>query len=198
MKMKSLTPLLDPAEFHIPPIANDPEYSRVLAELDCTIERLAQTTRRRDVAVARAAGNTAPGRTFMERAADLIAGGVIPAADPAAEIAACDEEAEILSAAVSSLRSRLSDIVAERSLEIARRFRADLAAAYRAQHEALLAFRDAHDVVVTLFGRLKSAGYEPESVLPSFAVWPVLQVLGTQQNGGQLWRLQKFIQDNDL
>lgn len=199
MKSKSFAPLLDPAEFDIPPISNDPEYSRALAEINSALEHLKEIDRRREIAVAIASGNTVPGRNVMQRARDLMAGATIPATDPARTIAACDEEARIIQAGIREMRAGIAEIVAEHTLAMASRFRKEVAAAYRAEVEAMRALLDAHEVVVTLMTRLKAAGYGPiETYLPSFAPWPVIQQLGTDQNGGWFWRTRKFIEENGL
>jgi hypothetical protein len=162
-------PLLDPTEFTIEPLADNAEYRAAVEQLEPLHARSAETDERRRRALARRRSTPRPARNVVERARDLIQGGLIPGVDTDAELRACDEEDDILGRAITEQRQRIDDIAGHLSFEMAQRFREHHDAALIAAFDGMDATWTAFGTILALGARLRAAGYQPSSVaLPGY------------------------------
>ncbi|MSP50320.1 MAG: hypothetical protein EXQ95_13475 [Alphaproteobacteria bacterium] len=162
-RMSSITSA--PSEI-LTPLGDDPELQAALAVEADILARLAETNVRRGRAVSR----LRPRDTKAGAAAtikSLLGGAMIPGVNPAAEIEACDEEADLLGGELAAQKVKTQEIVG--------RCTADAAADCRAEYDdalqrAFLAMIDLHAAVQAgraIKVRLRQAGYSPPGfVLP--------------------------------
>jgi len=182
--MKHTRPLPDPDSLRIPRIESDAGYAALLANLDAHEKRLAASRERRLRADSVARGVPA-GRSVEARAADLVAGGHVPALAPAYDRAAADDESLILRQAIVKLNEAIRDkrgdlsIVACRAVE--KIHTQALSEAFRALQYAQVAF----GVAAGVRAKVRESGHDPlETILP-FGVPPAAAVLGSGYGDGR-------------
>jgi len=160
--------LLDPAETAIPLLQDQPDYCAAKAQLDALNLRLNETDKRRAKALARAkAGAAAVTRSPVERAADLVAGGFVPAVTTDAELIACDEERDILRRAISEQNERIAEVVSALSYDVCKEFLDQHHSAMRAVLAAMEQMHDAIGAVAAIRGKIGAAGYRVRTdILP--------------------------------
>ena len=175
-KRKPPRQLLDPAEFEIPPLADDPGYKAAAALVAQLKARLAETEKRRERAInfARSQAptiiSTGPADAKKaeakrkSRVAALLSGGTVLALDPQREIEAADAEEKDLLAELYDANAHLADVVATRSYEVAMQYRESHAESLLAAWEAIAALNDATGCMVSLRARLLAAGYKVNSI----------------------------------
>jgi hypothetical protein len=206
IKRKPPRQLLDPAEFDIPPITGDPAYKAALAEVTQLEARLAETTKRRERALAYArsqapasmsTGSVDPKKAEAKRksrVAALLSGGTVLALDPARELAATQAEEDDLLAALHDARAHLTDVRATLSYEMSQRYREQHAESLRAAWDAIVAMHDAVSCVHSLRARLTAAGYYVNSINPPM---PALQIdyFGDPQRFGTVaWYFRAWLE----
>ncbi len=156
--------LPDAAAIDLPPITNDAQYRAALGELEELERRLELAEQRRNRSRAQVLG-AKPGRSPLERAKDLLAGGTIPAIDPAAEQAAAGEELQILRAAIIELTAKLEAIARDLSYDQSARLQPLHNTALLGALQALDQLSEALDQAAAVRARLRAAGYGPSPVL---------------------------------
>lgn len=178
----------------IAPIGDDPEYRAALAELQALEARLAETERRRQRALARLRGTKSP-RNPLDRARDLLAGGVVGAVDPKDDLTACEEEQyAILRPALVAANRQLNEIAAELSFAASKQvqpaYRQALVAMFAAMQDLCAAVMAAN----ALRARLHELGYTPSEVVLPFAVPPGLATLDPNNLGNSwAWRWKQVL-----
>jgi hypothetical protein len=185
LQRKVLRPLLDPGEFDIPPIADDPACKAATALVDQLKARLAETEKRRERAInfarsqAPATVSTGPANAQKaeakrkSRVAALLSGGTVLALDPARELEAADAEEKDLLGELYNANAHLADTVATLSYEMAQRYRESHDESLRAALDAIAALHNAVDCMISLRARLLAAGYKANSINPPM---PPLQI----------------------
>jgi hypothetical protein len=170
--------LLDPGEFDIPPIADDPAYKAATALVTQLKARLAETEKRRERAInfarsqAPATMSTGPADAKKaeakrkSRVAALLSGGTVLALDPQREIEAADAEEKDLLAELYDANAHLADVHATLSYEMAQRYKEEHNESLRAALDAIAALHDAADCMFSLRARLMAAGYKVNSINP--------------------------------
>ena len=175
-------------------IDRDPQYAALVAELTQLERRLAETRRRRERALALKRG-VGSGRTAMERAADLVKGGIVPSLDPDAEILACDEEAFILRNAIVAKSQKIEKLLGNLSEIICRRLESEHTAALRA---AVKSIRDANAsfrAAAEVRAKVRDAGYQPLGAILPDGMPPAILALGAGAGDGrQLDHFLRYIE----
>jgi hypothetical protein len=195
--------LLDPAEFVIEPISDDPTYRAAAALVAQLKARLAETTKRRERALAYArsqaptairtgAADAQKETRRRSRVAALLSGGSVQAIDPQRELEAAQREEDDLLAELYEANKHLADVVAELSYQMAQRYREQHAESLRAAWEAIVALHSAVDCMHSLRARLLASGFYVNSLHP--AMPPVQlgffgdpQRFGTEANRYRQW-----------
>lgn len=161
---RKLRPVADAAEFEIPPIADDPEYQAISAEIAALEKRLTESERREQAARARARGAVS-NRNLADA---LVAGASIPGHDPAREVEAAQLEASHLRARLGEKRAELDAVVGARSYDLARKFLPQHEEALRAIDDGLTVIADALEAIIVARQRRVAAGFrDAEYALPS-------------------------------
>jgi hypothetical protein len=172
------------AAMKIEPIDRDPELSRLNAELAALEHRIEETRQRRLRAEAIRRG--VPARSSpMDLARSMIAGGSVPAIDPARELQACDREEGILLRAIrevsEAIDNRRDDLSFEEASRLQPAYREILRAAFKAMQETYAAFEAATQVR----RELRDAGFGVSIILPDH-VPPAVLSIGRLGEGKQL------------
>lgn len=192
-------PMKDPAEIPLPPIADNPKFQAASAELEKIQQRIAEATRRREVAQARLGGQK-PTTSMADRAKALVQGGSIVSLPAEAEWVGATEELDVLNAARIAQCEKLAAVVGEISSEACKRFAALNADAMRSALEAASALFQSLEVSRVIRGRLIAGGYLlNETALPVHN-FPAAAALGdpdrvgmTQANHFKQWLQTKGI-----
>lgn len=151
----------------IAPLADDPDFQELTAELARIEQRRAQTEARRKAALARKSGRSSSAG-LLDKARLLLDGGRVTGADPDAELAACDVETEALRAAEIEVRERLDEVVGRLSFEACQSVRDRHNAALRAAFEAMEGLWNAATEINRIKAEIAAAGLRPRSdVLPA-------------------------------
>jgi hypothetical protein len=183
----------------IPPLAARPEYRAALAVLQPLEQRLAEAEMTRRRAVARARGDR-PTRTALQRAADLVAGGVIDRSPPGNIVSAADEEIVLLRAAIGEASRQLDavsrDFSWEASNTVKPAFDECMRRALQAMHDLASAFRDAAHVG----DGLVKLGYRPSAMLLSDLCPEGAMMLGDPDAVGlsQSWRFKRALEERKI
>jgi alkylhydroperoxidase/carboxymuconolactone decarboxylase family protein YurZ len=175
------------ADREIKPLADNPAYADLLADL-VELEKLHSTkTLERARLLARAKGVRVR-RSASDRAKDLLAGGRVDPTPPSSALDAIDQEIEILRSALADKSRELDAVAADASYEAAQalrpQFDAHMRAALAAMESVVAAFTGAASVA----DALRSAGYKVSSV-----VMPDLMPQGVRAL--ELVDLQRFRQE---
>lgn len=168
-KGKNVAPrLFDATKMDILPLAEVPEYRDALAEFDKLKRRSAQVDRRRKTALSRAR-HEKPNRSITDRAADLVAGAIIPGVDAAAELQACNDEDSVLGPAMAAQMQRIDEIRGRLSFETTRQFADQINAALLAAFAATESLWSSYSAIYAIQGNLRAFGYEPfDHAAPTF------------------------------
>jgi hypothetical protein len=189
----------DPAGIAIEPIDRHPEYRAALGELEELERRLEQAEQRRNRSRAQVLG-AKPSRSPLQRAKDLVAGGTIPAIDPASEQAAAAEEQKILRAAIIESTAKLDAIARDLSFEVSARLQPLHTAALLAVLQALDRLSEALDQAAAVRARLRAAGYAPASTLLPALAPEGAELLGHSSAVGMTpaWRFKQALQQRGV
>ena len=172
-------------------IDRDPRYAELAAELTKLEQRLAETRKRRERALAIRRGAKS-GRTAVERASDLVKGAFVPALDPDKELLACAEEEAILVNGIREKAAELDAVAGDLSVALARRLQAEHTGYLRDAVAAIAAMTKAFSAAAELRAKVRDAGYMPvPSILPD-TMPPAALALG--QNGLQLSMWKDFVE----
>jgi hypothetical protein len=197
--------LLDPGEFAIPPIADDPAYRAATALVVQLKARLAETEKRRERAInfarsqAPATMSTGPadgGKAEAKRksrVSALLAGGTVLALDPLREIQAADTEEKDLLGELYDANAHLADVVATLSYEMAQRYRESHDESLRAAMDAIAALHDAVDCMFSLRARLMAAGYKVNSINPPMPPMQIDFFGDPQRFGAPAWYYRAWL-----
>jgi hypothetical protein len=119
-----------------------------------------------------------PGRSVVERARDLVAGGRVEAISPAEDLRACDlEEFEILRPAIGEATRKLDEVHGDLSFPLCQRLKPQYGAALVAALYAMEDLSAALDAAAAIRARVRAGGYAPLStVLPDTIPVAALQL----------------------
>jgi hypothetical protein len=180
----------------ITPIDKDPQYVALTAELTQLEKRLDKALERRLRAESLQRGVPA-GRSPLQRAADLLKGGQIPAMEPRREIEAADREIhEILRPAIRQLSEQLDALRGDLSWSICQKLRPEYIEALRAVRRAIEDMNTAAQVAAGIRAKIKAAGFDSlEAALPS-GLPPACAVLGNGRDGLQVQRWLQYMEEH--
>lgn len=165
LKLHTVNALDEP----LPNVADDPEVKALLDERAALMRRLDQANERFDVARARLNRAARPAHSVAEMGRRLVKGAMILAYDAEDDLQAAREEQDILLEAIAGIQPRLEQVVFDRSLAIAERFREPYREAMRAVFRATVALHDAMQSCRAIKVRMVVAGYKTANVgLPDF------------------------------
>jgi hypothetical protein len=195
--MKTRTPPLpNVGALDIPPIRENAAYVAAEAELLALEKRFAETERRRKSALALARGAKS-GRSVAERAADLVRGGRVQKPNTADELAAIEEETQILRSAITEATEKLDKISVDLSFEISQKHKALYDQAMVASLRAMEDLAAAVGAAAGLIGRLRDAGYRTSSVVFPDIIPAGAMALGNPAHSGfsQSWRFKRALEE---
>ena len=174
LKIWTANPLDEP----LAAIADDAEVQALIAERAALWRRLEQANDRLDVARARANRAARPVHGVTEMARRMVLGATIPAYDPEDDVRAALDEQDILNEAIMAIQPRMEEIVYQRSLVVAERFREPYREGLRAIFRAMVDMHQAIQSCHAIRVKLIIAGYKVSNVgLPDFHLKSAL-VLG--------------------
>ena len=184
--MRSLKPGV---AMKIEPITRDPQYAQRITELTNLEKRRAETHKRRARALALKRGVPA-GRSSVERALDLVKGGIVPSLDPDREIQACDEEEFILRKAIVELSQQIDDLRGDLSLTVCRRIQSEHTAHLRAAVKAIEDLNAAFRAAAEIRAKVRDAGFTSLGAVLPDGMPPAVLALGDGRDGRQvnLWK----------
>jgi hypothetical protein len=197
--------LLDPAEFDVPPLADDPGYKAAAALVAQLKARLAETTKRRERAInfarsqAPATISTGPADAKKaeakrkSRVAALLSGGTVLPLDPQREIEAADAEEKDLLAELYDANAHLADVHATLSFEMSQRYKEEHNESLRAALDAIAALHDAVDCMFSLRARLMAAGYRVTSTNPPLPPIKIDYFGDAQRFGTPAWYYRAWL-----
>ncbi len=174
------------------PLAEHPEIVATATKLAAYHARLADAKLRGDRA-RHAAQKPKPTRTPQERAELLVQGGVIPSADPAAEVMAAAEEVQVLMLAICKETENRQEVASRLSYEASLKFRDRHVAAFRQLDGVMSSTHAALAELVGIDQSLREAGYTPNSTaLPSHIPANIWKLGDPDQPGGQAWMFRQW------
>jgi hypothetical protein len=191
--LKPRSKLRDTGAIHLAPIGDDPRHQAAVAELKALEDRLAETDARRKRAKAVNAGRraTPSAATTLSWAAALVKGGAVPSTDPDAEIAACDQEFQILMSAIQPAIEKVREIENLLSYEACKLFQDAHFAALGEVSVALSALAGSIAATHEIRATLLTAGYAVSSTILPMPVPQAAYVLGSPANCGS--QAHKFV-----
>jgi hypothetical protein len=205
LQRKQPRQLLDPGEFDIPPITDDPAYKAAAALVDQLKARLSEAEKRRERAInfahsqAPATISTGPADAQKaeakrkSRVAALLSGGTVLALDPQRELQAVDAEQKDLLTELYGAQAHLADVVATLSHEMVLRHKESHAESLRAAWEAIVALHGAVDCVHSLRARLMAAGYRVNSINPALPPVQIDYFGDPQRFGTAAWYYRAWL-----
>jgi hypothetical protein len=149
-------------------IDQHPAYKAAVDELQRLETRLAQTETRRTRAKNRLLG-AKPAESPLERARELLRGGIIEGVDPKGDLVAAEaEEMEVLRPAIRAATAELDAVAADLSFAASEKVRPHYTAAVKAALQAMTDLAAALDTLGAVRAHLRERGYTPsEGILPS-------------------------------
>lgn len=186
------TRLPAPEAIDIPPIDRDPNYKALLDQQAAIEKRIAAAVARRQRARALQRGAPA-GRSPLARALDLARGAVIPSTDPAAEIAAAENEEHTLRRGLIELTAQIRALRSELTVVQARKVKTAHDDALRTAWLALETMTSAFEVAAGIRARMVQAGYDLTELLPA-GMPPASLVLSTTNTSSQAWQWRRYVE----
>ena len=166
--------LPDTAELVIENPFDHPRYQALARELTALEDRLKQAVKREQIARARLRGQQST-RPNSERAADLVAGGVVGAATAPAELEAARAEQAILDQAIREHKEKMASVKGEIDFAICKKCASFEADGHRNIRAGVLLAHEGLRSNMVLRGRLIAAGVDiseaamPTNFFPAFA-----------------------------